>query len=159
VSRIDPHRGLDPSILDRLVPREGGRSARWEGESVGHLIEAVRRDLEDLFNTRQTQGDLPAFYEELTASVFTFGVPDVSLLSTMALGREGEIGPLITTVVERFEPRLHDVRVELSEKDPLGRELRFHIEGRLSVEPFPELGFDTVLELSTGRALITPSQG
>ncbi len=48
------------------------------------MIEAVRRDLEALLNTRQTQGDLPTYYEELTHSVFTFGVPDVSMLSTMA---------------------------------------------------------------------------
>jgi type VI secretion system protein ImpF len=161
LSRVAPHRGLIPSLLDRLLP-EGtspASTARRDGASVEQLIEAVRRDLEDLLNTRQTQGDLPGYYEELTRSVFTFGVPDVSLLSTMAQDRFSEMGPMIGELIERFEPRLRDVRVVLAEKDPLGREIRFHIEGRLRVEPFPELGFVTVLELTTGRAVITPSEG
>ena len=40
-----------------------------------------------------------------------------------------------------------------------GRKVLHLIEGRLRVEPFPELGFVTVLELTTGRAVITPSEG
>jgi type VI secretion system protein ImpF len=161
LSRVDSHRGLVPSILDRLIPQGTASSApaRWDGASVEQMIEAVRRDLEALLNTRQTEGDLPGCYEELTRSVFTFGVPDVSMLSTLSLERDGEMGPMIAELIERFEPRLRDVQVALADKDPLGREIRFHIEGRLRVEPFPELGFETVLELSTGRAVITTSEG
>lgn len=161
MQRIDSHRSLVPSILDRLVPLETAstRPTRWDGASVEQMVEAVRRDLENLLNTRQTQGDLPGYYEELTRSVFTFGVPDVTLLSTMAMERVSDMGPLIGELIERFEPRLRDVQVILADADPLGREIRFHIEGRLRVEPFPELGFETVLELTTGRALITPSEG
>ncbi|WP_406695668.1 type VI secretion system baseplate subunit TssE [Singulisphaera sp. Ch08] len=161
MSPVDPHRGLVPSILDRLIP-QGSHSnvpTRWDGANVDQMIEAVRRDLEALLNTRQSQGDLPKCYEELTHSVFTFGIPDVVILSTMALERDGEMGPVIAELIERFEPRLRDVQVILADKDPLGREIRFHIEGRLRVEPYPELGFETVLELTTGRALITPSEG
>jgi type VI secretion system protein ImpF len=161
LSRVDPHRGLVPSILDRLIPQGTTSTSpgRWDGVSVDQMVEAVRRDLESLLNTRQTQGDLPKYYEELTRSVFTFGVPDVSMLSSMALERDGEMGALIAELIERFEPRLRDVRVLLAGKDPLGREIRFHIEGRLRVEPFPELGFETVLELTTGRVVLTPSEG
>jgi type VI secretion system protein ImpF len=161
LSRVDPHRGLVPSILDRLIPNEAASTAspRWDGVTVEELIESVRRDLEALLNTRQTQGDLPELYEELTHSVFTFGIPDVSILSTIALGRDGQLGPLIAELIERFEPRLRDIQVSLTEKDPLGREIRFHIAGRLHVEPYTDLGFETVLELTTGRAVITPTEG
>lgn len=123
------------------------------------MVESVRRDLEALLNTRQTQGDLPSYYVELTHSVFTFGVPDVSILSALVLDGETEMGPLLAELIERFEPRLREIRVTLTDKDPRGRELRFHIEGRLRVEPFPELGFETVVELTTGRAVITPTEG
>ncbi len=161
MSRVDPHEALVPSILDRLIPpgTVSTSPGRYDGASVEQMIESVRRDLESLLNTRQTQGDLPRYYEELTRSVFTFGVPDVSMLSTMAMERLNEVGPLIGELIERFEPRLRDVQVILGKQDPLGREIRFQIEGRLRVEPFPELGFVTVLELTTGRALITPSEG
>ncbi|SIO60705.1 type VI secretion system protein ImpF [Singulisphaera sp. GP187] len=161
MSPVDPHRGLVPSVLDRLMPQANRSTTptRSEGVSVEQMIEAVRRDLEALLNTRQSQGDLPKCYEELTHSVFTFGIPDVLVLSTMALERDGEMGPVIAELIERFEPRLCDVQVVLADKDPLGREIRFHIDGRLRVEPYPELGFETVLELTTGRALITSSEG
>ncbi|MBV8556466.1 MAG: GPW/gp25 family protein, partial [Planctomycetaceae bacterium] len=82
----------------------------------------------DLLNTRQTQGDLPSCSEELTRSVFTFGVTDVLLLSTMALEPDGELGQLIGALIERFEPRLRDVQVRLADKDPLKREVHFHID-------------------------------
>lgn len=161
MARVDPHRGLVPSVLDRLIP-QGTTSnvpTRWDGATVEQMTEAVRRDLEALLNTRQTQGDLPSYYEELTRSVFTFGVPDVSMLSALALDGDGEIGPLLAELIQRFEPRLREVQVTLTDRDRLGREIRFHIEGRLRVEPFPELGFETVLELTTGRAVITPTEG
>ena len=161
MSPVDSHRGLVPSVLDRLMPQANRSSSptRSEGASLEQMVETVRRDLEALLNTRQSQGDLPTCYEELTHSVFTFGIPDVLILTTMAQDRGGEIGPLIAELIERFEPRLRDVQVILADKDPLGREIRFHIEGRLRVEPYPELGFETVLELTTGRALITSSEG
>jgi type VI secretion system protein ImpF len=123
------------------------------------MVEAVRRDLEDLLNTRQTQADLPGHFEELTHSVFTFGVPDVSVLSAMAQARRSDMARLIGELIERFETRLRDVRVELTERDPLGREIRFHIEARLHIEPYPEVGFETVLEVATGHAEVAPSEG
>jgi type VI secretion system protein ImpF len=158
VTRVDSQHGLEPSILDRLVPQEPLGLVRWEGSSLEQMIEAVRRDLEDLLNTRQTQGDLPACYEELTRSVFTFGVPDASSLSAMTQERRGEMGRLIGGLIERFEPRLRDVQVRLTDSDPLGREIRFHIEARLPVEPYPEVGFETVLDVSTGHAVIAPGE-
>jgi len=108
VSRVDSHRGLEPSILDRLIPQDPAGLVRANGASVEQLVEAVRRDLEDLLNTRQTQRDLPSCYEELTRSVFTFGIPDVSLLSAMAQESRGEMARIIGELIERFEPRLRD---------------------------------------------------
>jgi len=158
--RLDPQRGLVPSLLDRLLPQDpgSGLSVRPDGFRIEQMVESVRRDLENLLNTRQTQWDLPPEYVELTRSVFTFGVPDVTRLSTMALERLNELGPLIQELIERFEPRLRDVQVLLSQMSSKGREIRFHIEGRLRVEPFPELGFETVVELTSGRAQVTSTE-
>ncbi len=38
------------------------------------------------------------------------------------------------------------------------RRVRFHIEARLAVDPCPEVAFDTVLELTTGRATIATAE-
>jgi type VI secretion system protein ImpF len=158
VSRGDMHSGLEPSMLDRLIPQDPNGTVRWRGLSVDQMVEAVRRDLEDLLNTRQTQGDLPACYEELTHSVFTYGVPFVSLLSALSQERSSEMARLIGELVERFEPRLFDVQVRLSPLDPLGLQIRFHIDGRLHIEPYPEVGFETVLDVATGHAVIAPGE-
>ena len=44
-----------------------------------------------------------------------------------------------------FEPRSH------RGGDAKDRNIKFHIEARLCLDPAPEVAFDTVLELSTGH--------
>ena len=55
----------------------------------------------------------------------------------------------------RFEPRLKNVKVQVTpsiDRDP--RNVRFHIDASLNVDPAPEVGFLTVVELTTGRAFV-----
>jgi len=55
-------------------------------------------------------------------------------------------------VVRKYEPRLKDIRASLlPSTSPFDRDVRFRIEGRLSVDPAPDVVFDTTLELSTGQ--------
>ena len=46
----------------------------------------------------------------------------------------------------------------LQNPDGNDRSVRFRIEARLSVDPAPEVAFDTVLELTTGHYSVNPSQ-
>ena len=43
--------------------------------------------------------------------------------------------------------------------DDLLLSVKFHIDARLRVEPSPEVGFETTLELTTGHASIKASKG
>ena len=45
----------------------------------------------------------------------------------------------------------------IDDKSKGGLSIRFRIEAELNVDPAPEVGFETVLELTTGRATVTPS--
>jgi hypothetical protein len=36
--------------------------------------------------------------------------------------------------------------------------MKFQIEARMSVDPFPEVAFETILELSTGRTFVAGSE-
>jgi type VI secretion system protein ImpF len=70
-----------------------------------------------------------------------------SLATRTALLRQVE------EAIERFEPRLADVRVQLVETEGPNavRELRFVVEALLRMDPNPEqVVFDTVLELASG---------
>ena len=48
-----------------------------------------------------------------------------------------------------------DVRATVVEQNSLnGRTVRFHIDAQLNVDPAPEVAFETLVELTTGRASI-----
>jgi type VI secretion system protein ImpF len=158
--RDDDNPGLMPSLLDRLTdPQSAGTSAQ-RGYTVERMMAAVQRDLEELLNTRQPYADLPAEYVELHASVLTYGLPDLVSLEAVTPQQRSAIAGLLEAAVRRFEPRLRDVRATLLETgDEHDRRVRFRIEGRLAVEPAPEVAFDTILELTTGQYSVKTSQG
>jgi type VI secretion system protein ImpF len=155
MSRLNATEMLMPSLLDRLIdPHSGGTLSR-RGYSVEQMVDAVRRDLEDLLNTRRTNPDIPAGYPEVLASIEVYGVPDLTSLEAFTVEQREEIGRLLEQIIRRFEPRLKEVRARLvEEKDNPDRKIRFHVDAKLAVEPAPEVAFETVLELTTGHTTI-----
>jgi type VI secretion system protein ImpF len=155
MSRLNPNQGLMPSILDRLIDPESEGTSWMRGYTPRQMLEAVRRDLEDLFNTHQSSGQVPAGYTEVVNSIVSYGLPDLASLYSVARDRSQDIAALIAQVVTRHEPRLRDVRVVLVGTDlKEERRVRFHIEANLNVDPSPEVAFETVLELTTGHTSI-----
>ena len=158
MSRLGSQTGLMPSILDRLIDPESGGTASRRGYGVEQMADAVRRDLEDLLNTRQTHFGLPDEWPEVERSVVAFGLPDLTSLNAITAQQRENIGRAIEAVVARFEPRLKDVRATLIESaDGLQRTVRFRVDARLIVDPAPEVAFDTILELLTGHAAVQRS--
>lgn len=147
-------RPVQQSILDRLLdadPYSRAEAPQTRSQSIRQLKAALRRDLEWLLNTRQNIAAVDGF-PEVQASVFTFGLPDITSIRLNSGQDEDRLLRAMESAVQLFEPRLANVRVIAVE--PLSKhsqELRFHIEGLLLLDPAPELiAFDTTLDVSRG---------
>ncbi len=155
MSRLSSTGMLMPSLLDRLIDPESGGTLSRRGYSVEQMVDAVRRDLEDLLNTRRTNPGIPDVFVEVLTSIEAYGVPDLASLEAFTLEQREGIGHLLERIVAQYEPRLKDVRARLIEKkDNQERKIYFHVDAKLSVEPAPEVAFETVLELTTGRTTV-----
>ena len=160
MSRLDPPQGLLPSLLDRLIDPDSMGTGGRPGYGLQQLIDSVRSDLEDLLNTRQSLQGVPAEFTEVQRSLLAYGLPDLASINVTSAQQCAEVARVIEAIVARFEPRLRNIRVTtVRAGDEAGRTLHFHLEAALNVDPAPELGFETVLELTTGHASIKASEG
>ena len=150
---------LTPSLLDRLFDGDGSGSgaAPKPYQSISELRAAVRRDLENLLNTRWrcTRQSEPG--QGLESSLVNYGLPDFCGGNMQAAQNPAVVFDQVVQAIERFEPRLKKVRVlPLQEEPSVDRNLRFQIEGVLQVEPWHEqVRFTTVLEPATGKVVVT----
>ena len=144
------------SVFDRLIdrePRNSKEAALTRAQSVHHLKESVRRDLEWLLNTRLVAVRPDERLREVNRSVYVYGLPDFTAYSLSNPDDQNRLIRQLQSAIKTFEPRLAKVRVV-----PLGvaaantRVLRFRIEALLSMDPAPEhISFDTTLQLTSGE--------
>src|SRR5690349_19625335 len=121
-----------PSLLDRLIDPESGGTNWRRGYGPEQMMEAVRRDLEELLNTRQSLAGLPEGFPETEKSVIGYGLPDLTSLNAVTTQERDDIGRVIELIVGRFEPRLKEVRATLVDAAADGKErtVRFHIAAK-----------------------------
>ena len=150
---------LLPSVLDRLMKRpEGSGTSRYlEGMSLHALKESVARDLAALLNTRvwlPADDELMQGLAEASASILTYGLPDLSTFSWANPQDCREIAALVEHAIRTFEPRLQPrtVRCEIRpSEDEADFSVRLHLEAVLHVEPYTEhVAFDAVAEVGAG---------
>lgn len=109
---------------------------------------AVRRDLENLLNTRRSILTPPATFGEVNSSLFTYGLPDFSSRNPTQVSVMDQLRLEIVKTVSRFEPRLKNVSVSVDSQDN-NRDLRFRISAVLVVDPISEpVVFDTSFDLN-----------
>jgi type VI secretion system protein ImpF len=143
------------SVLDRLIDEEP--KSRLEGSvtynaSVAKLKATLRRDLENLLNTRSVTGIMTELGVETLASVYKYGLPDITDLTANFLHERERLLALIEAAVRTFEPRLDNVNVSILPAAGTTRVLRFVIEGMLRIRPAPHrIVFDAALELMSGE--------
>lgn len=155
-----PDRPVRLSLVDRLVdedPRAREDPPRSWSDSAHRFKVSFLRDLEWLLNTRCTIGDPPEDFPELRESLYRYGLPDVTSMSGDAPGVRRQLLRQVEERIRLFEPRLSGVRVsEPEEEDGKSKRIRFVLEGILRMDPEPErVAFDTVLEISSGRFLVS----
>jgi type VI secretion system protein ImpF len=151
-----PQDGLTPSLLDRLIDPDAGGTRSRPGYPLEQMLAAVKRDLEDLLNTRQTAGDQLIRYPELAHSLLGYGLPDLISLPVHTPHDREVLCSLIQQIITSHEHRLKDVKITLLEElaEDSNRSLKLRIEARLRLDPAPEVAFETILELMTGRARV-----
>lgn len=154
-----PKRGLQPTILDRLINPESAGTAIMTGYTVEQMYNAVLRDLEDLLNTVHTAHTVSPEYPETRDSIIAYGLPDLASAEAVSPNQRASIGKAIKQAIERFEPRLKQVKVTLlnDQQTELRGSVRFRVDARMTVDPAPEVAFDTILEMGTGTYLVTPA--
>lgn len=148
------------SVLDRLIddhPEMTKETPKSRGQLLRELKQCVRRDLENLLNTRWRAHPWPKHLGELERSLVNYGIPDFTGMSFGSAGGQQRLVEMIEQTIRRFEPRFKQVKVELlPAADQSSRTLRFRIDALLGAEPAPEpVVFDTQLEASTGQFEIT----
>ena len=127
-----------PSLLDRLLDDAPDRVADDAAPTVQDVRASVRRDLENLLNTRMIRQDGTAPHEELAQSIITYGLPDFSAIQLGVTEHKENLRRAVQTTIERFEPRLRRVSVELLDiGDDLERVLHLRISAVLMMEPEP----------------------
>lgn len=143
------------SVLDRLLddePKSRVEAPLTHSKSLAQLKIAIRRDLENLLNTRRTTDFLPESSVETLRSMYNYGVPDITEIGQNFLYEKDRLLAEIERAVRLFEPRLEGVKVNIAPAAGASRVLRFVIEGMLRIDPAPEhIVFDAALELTSGE--------
>lgn len=154
MARVEKKKKLRPSILERLMDNDPQNQTENDPENhqlLKQLRDSVRRDLENLLNTRYHVIEPPEDMVNLEKSLLNYGLPDLATVNIIDINkRDVFIKKLEKTLIE-FEPRFKSVKVSyLDNKDNADRTLRFRIDAEIYAEPLPEvIVFDSILESVT----------
>lgn len=163
MARIEKNQELVPSIFDRLTDNtiySHDPTLNTSFQRIKELRQSVRRDLENLFNTRYRITNLPENLEQLDVSLVNYGLPDLATINLLDSRSRNEFCRSLENTIRKFEPRFKNVDVSnIGNIDENDRTLRFRIEATLHAEPVPEtIVFNSVLEPITRSVKIEDTQ-
>ena len=149
--KVRKKQALQQSILDRLIddsPGEQEPQRIRRGSDLKKLRATVRRDLQNLLNTRVQWNTWPKEYSELDQSLMNYGLPDFSVMVVDNQQGKERLCKYVEQTIRRFEPRFADVEVVPKEgEDDVDRVLRLRISAILHADPDPEhVLFDSEVE-------------
>jgi type VI secretion system protein ImpF len=138
VSRVSTTQPLMASVLDRLID-PASDDVIGHSQLLRELKLSVRRDLENLLNTRWRCKIWPPDLGELEKSLVNYGIPDFTGANLGVRANREEFRKIIERTIRRCEPRFKRVTVALTDKtEPDDRMLRFRIDALLHADPAPE---------------------
>lgn len=149
--KIAKNKPLKPSILDRLLgsPAAEIRSDdRLSYQRIEELRQSIRRDLENLLNTRFRVLECPDHLHEMDDTILNYGLPDLATINMIDPASRQRFCRYLSSTIQRFEPRFKNVKVyHVGNADEDDRSLRFRIEALLFAEPISEpIIFNSILE-------------
>ncbi len=143
------------SLLDRLIDDESDR--RSDGApSFARLKDGLRRDLEDVLNTRRRFLRPPKALDQLDRSLLAYGLSDFTNESLSSLSFRQDFSEEVEQVLRRLEPRItvHEVQF-IDNADPLDRRLRFRIIGAVQLGGERQsLSFDSYVDPVEGAIVV-----
>lgn len=157
MARIRTDLPVLPSLLDRLIDDDPDRSleaVKPAGVVLADIKANIRRDLENLLNTRIYRQLSIDAYPELQKSLVNYGIKDFSHVQFDSDEELIQFAWSIRRAIEDYEPRFQWVQVDI---EPFGedfqRTLYLKISATLLIEPDPvPLIFDSRVR-TTDRAL------
>ena len=130
-----------PSLLDRLMdddPSSHLEIAKSQAQQIADIKEYVRRDLENLLNTRLRRFQQIDQYPELKTSLANYGLQDFSQIPVESESDQQIFAANIRDIIQRFEPRFKNVQVEVVENgENYQRTLYVKISAVLRLDPDP----------------------
>lgn len=153
---------LLPSVYDRLIdldPMAKSEAPKSQGQVIHEVKLSLRRDLENLLNTRWSCTNWPPEYEELDLSLINYGIPDFTGINMGSPDNQRRLVQIVTRAIEIFEPRLIKFSIDVQSKsENLERLLSFRVDGLLRSDPYPEqVVFDTSLNVHSSEFEVTNS--
>lgn len=154
MAKVKTDQPLISSVLDRLIDEQPDLNREVEKNShqlLTDLRKSVRRDLENLLNTRWRATSWPAELTELDQSLAAYGIPDISGEDLGSPARRRMFLQKVEQIIRTFEPRFQKIKVvEVENTDSLDRTLRFRIDAVLYAFPSPEpIVFDSAVDPSS----------
>jgi type VI secretion system protein ImpF len=154
MAQVRKDQPLVSSVLDRLLDDQPGVSREpppTRYQVLRQLKAAVRRDLENLLNTRVRCSIWPGHCQELKSSLVNYGIPDITGVALGSPQDREDFCLVMQNIIHLFEPRFLKVKVVPHKTETNDRTFRFSIDGLLRAEPAPEpIVFDTQLRPGTG---------
>ncbi len=154
MARVRDNDQLLPSVFDRLIvenPDSLDDPLKSRDIILFELKQHVRRDLQNLLNTRWRCEAWPPDYEELDLSLVNYGIPDFTGVGMGGPDNQKRLLEIVKRAITVFEPRFYEFEIKtVKNKNEYDRTLRFKIEGLLHAEPSPEpVTYDTRLNVNS----------
>lgn len=151
MARLDKKKNLRPSVLDRLIdhdPKSNVEAEINKHQQLRELRNSVKRDLEDLLNTRYRIVSPPEDLPQLDISILNYGLADLATINTTDITKRRAFTRNLEYLLKTYEPRFKTVTVTYQENsDSDDRALRFRIDGTIYADPSPEVVvFDSIME-------------
>jgi len=151
MARINKKKNLRASILDRLLDDEPEDTIDIDTNKyhkLKNLRNSVRRDLENLLNTRFRVVAPAEEFIQLEQSLLNYGLPDLATINLLDMSKKLKFIEHLESTIKHFEPRFKSVKITFFEnEETLDRTIRFRIDATLYADPYPEvIVFDSLLE-------------
>lgn len=120
------------SFIDKVVDED--KTNYKENSPAIFMASILRRDLENLLNTYKSWLVPSEELTELNKSIISYGIEDISCYDLNSAKACENLCNQLEEVIQQYEPRLHQVKVQAIEHDRFERMLKLRIEAIFEVE-------------------------